>query len=166
MVLGPLDAGVLERAARDQREARGERRDEPAAKRIVLGQFLAAALAALCRETDISPGLLGGPGDVRDLVAWRLGERDETDPPALAVGWRAELIGRRLEDLLEGRLSVHIRNALDEQPLAFEQRVDLAHRAGSAVPEHPQDRKLGVGRFWNGGHLRVSIPTADIVRQR
>ncbi len=99
------------------------RREEPAAKRIVLGQFLAAALAALCRESDISPGLLGGPGDVRDLVAWRLGERDETDPPALAVGWRAELIGRRLEDLLEGRLSVHIRDALDEQPLAFEPRA-------------------------------------------
>ncbi len=56
------------------------RRDEPAAKRIVLGQFLAAALAALCRETDVSPGLLGGPGDVRDLIAWRLGERDEAAP--------------------------------------------------------------------------------------
>jgi ribonuclease D len=98
------------------------RREEPAAKRIVLGQFLAATLAALCRETDISPGLLGGPGDVRDLIAWRLGERDEAAPPALAVGWRAEVIGRRLDELLEGRLSVHIRDALEDQPLAFEPR--------------------------------------------
>src|SRR5207237_589892 len=80
------------------------RREEPGAKRIVLGQFLAAALAALCRETDISPGLLGGPGDVRDLIAWRLGERDEGETPALAVGWRAEVIGRRLDELLEGKL--------------------------------------------------------------
>ncbi len=87
-----------------------------------MGQFLAAALAALCRETDISPGLLGGPGDVRDLIAWRLGERDEGAPPALAVGWRAEVIGRRLEELLQGRLSVHIRDATDDQPLAFEPR--------------------------------------------
>jgi ribonuclease D len=98
------------------------RREEPGAKRIVLGQFLAAALAALCREVEISAGLLGGPGDVRDLIAWRLGERDETSPPALAVGWRAEVIGRRLDELLEGKLSVHIRDAAADQPLAFERR--------------------------------------------
>ena len=98
------------------------RREEPGAKRIVLGQFLAAALAALCRETDISPGLLGGAGDVRDLIAWRLGERDDGGTPTLAVGWRAEVIGRRLDELLEGKLTVHIRDADAEQPLAFEPR--------------------------------------------
>jgi ribonuclease D len=122
-LIAPL-AERIERALElpDDACPRPPRREEPGAKRIVLGQFLAAALAGLCREVNISPGLLGGPGDVRDLIAWRLGERDEAAPPALAVGWRAEVIGRRLDELLEGKLSVHIHDAAADQPLAFEQR--------------------------------------------
>jgi ribonuclease D len=96
-------------------------REELGAKRIVLGQFLAAALAAVCREVEISPGLLGGPNDVRDLIAFRLGEWPHARPPTLAVGWRAQVVGRRLDDLLSGKIAVRVGDADSEQPLTFEE---------------------------------------------
>lgn len=96
------------------------RRDN-GASRTVLGQFLAATLAGVCRKMEIAPALVGGPSDVRDLVAYRLGEwpRDEP-PPALACGWRAQVVGRLLDELLHGRLVVRVADPHDEQPLAFE----------------------------------------------
>jgi ribonuclease D len=122
------------------------RREEIAAKRIVLGQFLAAALAALCREAEISPGLLGGPNDVRDLIAYRLGEWPHAHPPALAVGWRADVVGHTLEELLTGKLAVRIGDADSEQPLVFEATRQGRKRSAEAlehspVPPHDAERQ-------------------------
>jgi ribonuclease D len=92
----------------------------------LLGQFLATALGSICRDAQVAPGLVGAVQDVRDLIAWRLqqqgklrGERIE-QPPALAQGWREEVVGHVIEELLEGKLAIRITDPLSEMPLSFE----------------------------------------------
>ena len=43
--------------------------------------------------------------------------------PGLAAGWRADLVGHLIEELLEGRRSIQITNPRSENPLEFK-RVD------------------------------------------
>jgi len=70
----------------------------------------------------VAPSLVGTPNDVRDLIAYQLGEYDGPagEKPALAEGWRAEVVGQLLDDLLDGKVSIRIRDPRSEQPLAFE----------------------------------------------
>ncbi|HEX3997821.1 MAG TPA: HRDC domain-containing protein [Pirellulales bacterium] len=95
-----------------------ERREVP--QQInVLGQFLATALTSICRAARLAPSLVGSASDVRDLIAFRLGYGPD-EPPQLARGWRAEVVGQQLDDLLAGRTSIRIIDPESEEPLAFE----------------------------------------------
>jgi len=88
----------------------------------VLGQFLSPALASICRSANVATSLAGTATDVRDLIAYRLGfaggEGDE--PPVLASGWRAELVGHLIDELISGKKSIRIEDPLSEHPLAFD----------------------------------------------
>jgi ribonuclease D len=88
----------------------------------LLGQFLAPALSSICRSANVATSLAGTATDVRDLIAYRMGfrETDEDSPPLLATGWRAELVGHLIEDLLAGKKSIRIEDPLSEHPLAFD----------------------------------------------
>jgi ribonuclease D len=88
----------------------------------VLGQFLSTAVASICRRANVAPSLTSTASDVRDLVAYRLGlgGADPDQPPTLARGWRAEVVGHAVEDLLSGRTSIRIRDPLADDPLVFE----------------------------------------------
>jgi len=90
-------------------------------KITMLGQFLASALGSLCHRANLAPSIVGNPTDVRELIAYRLGYCHKNDPPpGLAVGWRAEVIGNVLEDLLAGKLAIRITDAESDEPLSFE----------------------------------------------
>jgi ribonuclease D len=87
----------------------------------LLGQFLSPALSSICRNANVATSLAGTATDVRDLIAYRLGFAGADDePPLLASGWRAELVGHLIEELLAGKKSIHIEDPLSEHPLAFE----------------------------------------------
>ncbi len=89
----------------------------------VLGQFLSSALGSICRTAELAPSIVGTASDVRDLVAYRLGVADgngNSEPPLLGRGWRAEVVGRLIDDLLEGKLAIRIRDPRAEEPLGFE----------------------------------------------
>ncbi len=85
----------------------------------VLGQFLSTALTSLCRSMELAPALVGTASDVRDLVAYRLGFVTD-DVPILASGWRSEVVGTLIDDLLAGKLSIRITDPLSDHPLVFE----------------------------------------------
>lgn len=87
----------------------------------LLGQFLSAALTSICRSALVAPSIVGTASDVRDLIAFhlRMGDAGES-PPILAQGWRAEVVGQLIEDLLSGQVSIRIKNPLAEEPLAFD----------------------------------------------
>lgn len=89
----------------------------------MLGQFLSAALTSICRGAEIAPAIVGTANDVRELVNYRLnGIMDsEGNVPCLARGWRAEVVGHLIEELLAGRMSIRISDPDSEHPLVFEE---------------------------------------------
>jgi ribonuclease D len=89
----------------------------------VLSQFLSTALAGICRANELAPSIVGTSSDVRELVAYRLGLGSANgEPPLLGRGWRAEVVGRMIDDLLAGKLAVRVGDPLADEPLVFEQR--------------------------------------------
>lgn len=92
----------------------------------LLGQFLSPALSSICRNANVATSLAGTATDVRDLIAYRLGFNGANggDPPLLATGWRAELVGHLIEELLAGQKSIRIEDPLSEHPLAFDPVVN------------------------------------------
>ena len=86
----------------------------------LLGQFLSPALSSICRSANVATSLAGTASDVRELIAYRLGFGSATEPPLLATGWRADLVGHLIEDLLAGKKSIRIEDPLSEHPLAYD----------------------------------------------
>jgi len=106
---------------------KGGRRRQPPSQLNLLGQFLAPALGTICRRAEIAASLAGTASSVRDLVAYRMGfspdgvsRNGKMQLPILARGWRAELVGNVIDDLLDGKKSIRISNAKDTDPLVFE----------------------------------------------
>mgnify|MGYP001298715535 CR=1 FL=1 len=89
----------------------------------LIGQFLATALSSVCRDAKVAPSLVGGAEAVRDLVAYQLNvAKTNTVVPSLASGWRAELVGNALSEVLEGKKAIKVHEPLSDQPLSF---IDL-----------------------------------------
>ena len=101
-------------------------RPKPSPRATLLGQFISTALSSICRSQQLAPSIVGTVQDVRDLVTYRVFTDDESlDPdevPALAKGWRASIVGRTIEDLLEGKSVIRISDAKAEEPLSIEPR--------------------------------------------
>jgi len=83
--------------------------------------LLGAALDALCREQSIAPSIVGTAQDLRDLVAYKLEPSDDAPPPRLAEGWRAGVVGQKIERLLNGQLAIRIRDPFSDIPLEFKE---------------------------------------------
>jgi ribonuclease D len=100
--------------------ARSPRQHMPSQLNL-LGQFLSPALMSICRSANVATSLAGTASDVRDLIAYRLGfgGAQRGEPPLLARGWRAELVGNLIDDLLDGRKSIQIKDPHSEHPLEF-----------------------------------------------
>lgn len=97
---------------------RAERREIPSQVNVI-GQFLSSALTSICRSARLAPNIVGTASDVRDLVAMRLGY-EVVAPPILAEGWRAEVVGSLIDDLLAGKTSIRIADPRSDEPLAFD----------------------------------------------
>ncbi|NDC63736.1 MAG: ribonuclease D [Planctomycetia bacterium] len=98
----------------------GERHRAPPPQLAVLGQFLATAIAGVCRKQHIAPSLVGTASDMRDLLAYKLGVFDGDRPPLLASGWRADMVGSVVDDLLAGRASLRIGDVRSPDPLVID----------------------------------------------
>lgn len=86
----------------------------------MLTQFLAAAMAFICHQKHIAPMLVATSDDLRDFVLYRLDEEaDQSHPPALLRGWRADIVGRDLDDLLEGKIGIVLENPQSDIPIKF-----------------------------------------------
>lgn len=123
-VVPELSAAVAAALALPEDELPATVRGESNSHLTMLGQFLSSALGSICRQAEVATSLVGNPSDVRDLIAWRLGEDEGNgrgkQPPLLAQGWRAEVVGHLIDDLLTGKTSIRIRDPHSDQPLAFE----------------------------------------------
>lgn len=83
-----------------------------------LGRLLGIALSHRCTDLGVATTLVGTQSDLQELVRHHLG--DKSASPRLLAGWRASVCGSMLEDLLEGRVSIRVKNAKSRAPLIFE----------------------------------------------
>lgn len=87
----------------------------------VLGQFISSALGSICRAANLAPSIVGTASDVRDLIAYRLKVSGAAfdEPPSLARGWRSEVVGHVIDDLLAAKLAIRIGDPFADEPLSF-----------------------------------------------
>jgi ribonuclease D len=100
----------------------GERHRAPPPQLAMLGQFLATAVAGLCRQMNLAPALVGTSSDMKDLLAHTLGYREEDADrvPVLASGWRKQVVGDVVDDLLSGRAALRIGDVRAHDPLVID----------------------------------------------
>lgn len=105
----------------DEELPRSNRRDLPP-QLGVLSQFLATAVGNVCRQQEVAPSLVCSTQGIRDLIAFRLGygDEDEGPPKLLTTGWRKEIVGSLVEDMLDGRLALRVSDPHGAEPLSFE----------------------------------------------
>ena len=85
----------------------------------ILGQILSVALSAICRQANIAPALVGTAQDVRAWAAWKLELHVPESPPELSKGWRSDIVGKQLEDILSGKSALRVDDPLSEIPLSI-----------------------------------------------
>ena len=88
----------------------------------VIGQLLGLALANRCAELNVAMSLVGKTSDLRHLVRWHAYGEREGDQPRLTQGWRAEVCGDLLTDVLNGKISLRVADPQSDHPLVFERR--------------------------------------------
>lgn len=94
------------------------RRDDPP-QVSVLGQFVSVVANNLAGQHQVAASLLATSADLQDLVRWHLRLPDVERPPVLD-GWRGEILGQPLLDLLSGRTAVRVTDAQSPNPLTVE----------------------------------------------
>ena len=86
----------------------------------MLAKLLALALADRCLELGVSSSIVGTMSDLQELVRWHAFADRNGDKPRLKQGWRADVCGDVLTDLLDGRVTLRVADANQEAPLRFE----------------------------------------------
>jgi len=85
----------------------------------MVAKILAAAMLQRGSEQGIATGVIGSNEDLRDLVDWfRSGEK--ASKPGLLTGWREELIGRYLLQILSGEVVARVTASAETIKLHFE----------------------------------------------
>jgi len=82
--------------------------------------LLSAALAQCCVQNQLAGSLVANVANLRHLVRWHLDGRDVSERPLLLEGWRGELCGPLLLDVLEGRVALRVVDPESEFPVALE----------------------------------------------
>jgi ribonuclease D len=85
-----------------------------------IANLLSAALAQCCAQNQIAGSLVANVTDVKHVIRWHLDGRPELHRPALLQGWRAELCGQTLLDVVEGRVALRVADPGSDFPVALE----------------------------------------------
>ncbi|MFO0947326.1 MAG: ribonuclease D [Planctomycetota bacterium] len=118
-----IDSIVRGRALpEDECPKRIHKRETPDEQMIV--KILSAAMIHLARNHQIAAGLLGSNEDLRQLMDWQAGGESLDNAPRLASGWRAQVCGNGLTDLLKGRTAVRIQNIAGSPQLIFDEHAN------------------------------------------
>ena len=88
----------------------------------ILAQLLNMALANRCAQVEVALGLVGTTADLRHLARWQVYGDKSGDTPRLMQGWRAEVCGELLADVLAGKITLRIGDPRSDHPLVFERR--------------------------------------------
>ena len=86
----------------------------------ILGQLASIVANSLAAEHQVDVALLATTADLQGVVRWHLGLDEER--PEVLEGWRGEILGRPLLDLLEGRSTIRVGDTRSKSPLRIEPR--------------------------------------------
>ncbi|WP_406697052.1 HRDC domain-containing protein [Singulisphaera sp. Ch08] len=86
--------------------------------------LLAAALAQCCAQSKVAAGLVGTSNDLKDLIRWHSQNCPDSFRPELAEGWRAEVCGKPLLDVLSGRCALRVADPRADVPVVLEPLAD------------------------------------------
>src|SRR4051812_183427 len=85
-----------------------------------VASLLSAALAQLCVRSQVAGSLVANVSDLKHLIRWYLDGRPDRDRPELLEGWRGQLCGQLLLEVLEGRRTFRVVDPASEFPVALE----------------------------------------------
>lgn len=94
------------------------RRDDPPQVQV-LGALSSILANSLATEHQVDIALLATSADLQDFVRWRLGLTTEA-PAQLVEGWRGEILGQPMIELLEGKRVVRVADLNSPRPLRIE----------------------------------------------
>jgi ribonuclease D len=96
-----------------------ERHDEGPGLAMVIN-LLSATLTRCCAQARVASSLVGSQADLKDLVRWYVDGFGEEYRPDLARGWRGEVCGQALLDVVSGRRSLRIVDPTAAVPVALD----------------------------------------------
>lgn len=99
----------------------------------VLARILGLALANRCQELGLSMTLVATSADLKDFVRWHVFADRRGELPRLMQGWRAEVCGQLLSDVLDGKVSLRVLDPKSEYPLGF----DRDEQSTPTIFNHP-----------------------------
>lgn len=100
------------------------RRQESSSDEQVISKLLSLSLSNRCAELDISQTLVANNKDLAELVRHhRFGEKENVSPRILE-GWRQEVCGQLLLDVMDGKVGFRVAPASASTPLAFHYEDD------------------------------------------
>ena len=94
------------------------RRDDPPQVQI-LGSLTSILTNSLAAEHQVDVALLATSAELQEFVRWRMGLVDEA-PSQLMEGWRGEILGQPLIELLEGKRIIRVADLNSAKPLRIE----------------------------------------------
>ncbi|ADV62526.1 ribonuclease D [Isosphaera pallida ATCC 43644] len=89
--------------------------DPPGASMVVT--LLQVALSHCSNRHGISSNLLGTNADLRDLYRWVVEGKPQDRLPKMMRDWRAEVVGRSLVDVAEGKVALRVTNPDSSTPV-------------------------------------------------
>lgn len=96
-----------------------ERRDDGPGGSMVVS-LLNAALTQIAAGNKVAPSLLGTTADLKEVVRWHVARRPEGHRPALLDGWRGEVCGQTILDVVAGKRALRIVDPEAEVPVAVD----------------------------------------------
>lgn len=97
--------------------------DRPGQSMVV--SLLAATLSQSCARNRVAVGLVGGSNDLKELIRWHGLGQPADRLPELLRGWRGEVCGRTLLDVLSGRRALRIVDPESDVPVALDEVDEL-----------------------------------------
>ncbi len=115
--------GILESIARGRNLPKSDwpkqiRREKERDEQI-LGKLLSIALANRCAEQEVALQLVGTTADLKELVRWHVYNNGTGQTPRIAGGWRAEVCGDLLTNLLDGKITMRVGDLESDHPILF-----------------------------------------------
>lgn len=100
-------------------EKQRNRRQESSSDEQVISKLLALSLSNRCAELDISQSLVANNKDLTELVRFHRFGQTRNGTPRLLEGWRGDVCGQLLIDVMDGKVGFRVGPKDGPTPLEF-----------------------------------------------